>query len=58
MRGHIKEPVGTHGLLKAVFSAPIKQNDTVMLILYKRVYPKLPLQTISVDNGYNQLAVL
>lgn len=44
LRGHIKEPVGTHGLLKAVFSAPIKQNDTVMLILYKRVYPKLPLQ--------------
>jgi len=44
LRGHIKEPVGTHGLLKGVFSAPIKQNDTVMLILYKRVYPKLPLQ--------------
>jgi pre-rRNA-processing protein TSR1 len=40
LRGHIKEPVGTHGLLKVSFSAPIKQNDTVMLILYKRVYPK------------------
>lgn len=42
LRGHIKEPVGTHGLLKAVFSAPINQNDTIMLTLYKRVYPKLP----------------
>jgi len=42
LRGHIKEPVGTHGLLKALFSAPITQNDTVMLILYKRVYPKFP----------------
>ena len=42
IRGHIKEPVGTHGLLKAHFSAPIKQNDTVMLILYKRVFPKFP----------------
>ena len=42
LRGNITEPVGTHGLLKALFSAPIKQNDTVMLILYKRVYPKLP----------------
>lgn len=42
LRGHIKEPVGTHGLLKAVFSSPLQQNDTVMLILYKRVYPKFP----------------
>lgn len=42
LRGHIKEPIGTHGALKAVFSAPIKQNDTVMLVLFKRVYPKFP----------------
>lgn len=42
LRGHIREPVGTHGLLKASFSAPIKQNDTVMLVLYKRVFPKFP----------------
>lgn len=40
LRGHIKESVGTHGLFKAIFSAPIKQNDMVMLILYKRVFPK------------------
>lgn len=40
IRGHIKEPIGTHGLLKAQFGAPIKQNDTVMLILYKRMFPK------------------
>eukprot|EP00428_Durinskia_dybowskii_P062940 CAMPEP_0170376684 /NCGR_PEP_ID=MMETSP0117_2-20130122/11856_1 /TAXON_ID=400756 /ORGANISM="Durinskia baltica, Strain CSIRO CS-38" /LENGTH=810 /DNA_ID=CAMNT_0010631903 /DNA_START=135 /DNA_END=2567 /DNA_ORIENTATION=- len=42
LRGHITEPVGTHGLLKALFNGPIKQNDTVMLILYKRVFPKFP----------------
>ena len=42
LRGHIKEPVGTHGLLKASFSGPIKQNDTIMLVLYKRVFPKIP----------------
>jgi hypothetical protein len=42
-RGHIREPVGTHGLFKATFSAPIKQNDTVMLVLFKRVFPKFPV---------------
>mmetsp|Transcript_15065 Transcript_15065/g.25107 ORF Transcript_15065/g.25107 Transcript_15065/m.25107 type:complete len:780 (-) Transcript_15065:312-2651(-) len=49
LRGHIKEPVGTHGLLKAQFSGPIKQNDTVMLVLYKRVYPKLPYHGLQVQ---------
>jgi len=42
LRGHIREPVGTHGLLKASFNGPITQNDTVMLILYKRIFPKMP----------------
>ena len=42
LRGNIRESLGNKGLFKAVFSAPIKQNDTVMLILYKRVFPKLP----------------
>mmetsp|Transcript_5832 Transcript_5832/g.12863 ORF Transcript_5832/g.12863 Transcript_5832/m.12863 type:complete len:934 (+) Transcript_5832:171-2972(+) len=46
LRGHITEPVGTHGLLKAQFSGAIAQNDTVMLILYKRVYPKFPPQGV------------
>jgi pre-rRNA-processing protein TSR1 len=45
IRGHIKEPIGTHGLLKAQFGAPIKQNDTVMLILYKRMFPKFDDET-------------
>jgi hypothetical protein len=37
---------GTHGLFKAQFSAVITQNDTVMLVLYKRVYPKYPARGI------------
>lgn len=42
LRGYIKESVGTHGLFKALFSGPITQNDQVLLVLYKRVYPKIP----------------
>ena len=48
LRGNITEPVGLHGLFKARFSAPITQNDTVLLVLYKRVYPKMPISSSEV----------
>ncbi|XP_074869985.1 pre-rRNA-processing protein TSR1 homolog [Carettochelys insculpta] len=39
-RGHITEPLGTHGHMKCHFEGQLKSQDTVLLHLYKRVFPK------------------
>ena len=43
-KGAIKEPLGTHGHMKCVFDHTIRSNDTVLMNLYKRVFPKWTYQ--------------
>jgi pre-rRNA-processing protein TSR1 len=48
-RGHIKESLGTHGHMKCQFNDIIKSHDTVLMNLYKRVYPKWTYTDLSND---------
>ncbi|RNA32223.1 pre-rRNA-processing TSR1 -like protein [Brachionus plicatilis] len=53
-RGHIKEPLGTHGHMKCQFNDTMKSQDTVLMNLYKRVYPKWTYSDKSNDFNNNQ----
>ncbi|KAG6461883.1 hypothetical protein O3G_MSEX012924 [Manduca sexta] len=48
--GHIKEPLGTHGHMKCVFDGQLKSQDTVLLNLYKRMFPKWTYENCIVTN--------
>ncbi|KPJ18350.1 Pre-rRNA-processing protein TSR1-like [Papilio machaon] len=53
--GHIKEPLGTHGHMKCVFDDQLKSQDTVLLNLYKRIFPKWTYEDcIAVDRDWKK----
>lgn len=39
--GHIKQSVGTHGLMKCLFDRQILASDVILMPLYKRIFPKM-----------------
>ncbi|KAG7212672.1 hypothetical protein KM043_012952 [Ampulex compressa] len=53
-RGHIKEPLGTHGHMKCVFNGQLKSQDTILMNLYKRVFPKWTYESFSLTQSETQ----
>ncbi|KAJ1484436.1 ribosome biogenesis protein BMS1/TSR1, partial [Baffinella frigidus] len=52
LEGEITGPLGTHGLMKCVFSTmsqAISHKDTVLLHLYKRVFPSVPDEPVETE---------
>ncbi|XP_031846369.1 tsr1 ribosome assembly factor [Nomia melanderi] len=53
-RGHIKEPLGTHGHMKCVFNGQLKSQDTILMNLYKRVFPKWTYEPLLTQSSHRE----
>jgi pre-rRNA-processing protein TSR1 len=58
LNGHIVSSAGEHGTMKCLFSAPIKQHDTVCLPLYKRIFPKFANTAPTSEDGATVKSVI
>lgn len=50
-KGHILEPLGTHGHMKCTFNRQLTSQDTVLMPIYKRVFPKWCYETLPEHDG-------
>lgn len=52
--GHILEPVGSHGHMKCRFDHTISSMETIMMFLYKRVFPTWSYKPLMKSMGENE----
>ncbi|XP_012214435.2 pre-rRNA-processing protein TSR1 homolog [Linepithema humile] len=57
-RGHIKEPLGTHGHMKCIFNGQLKSQDTIFMNLYKRIFPKWTYEPLLLTQPFCQSEVM